>query len=102
MELSKEVIDAQGFSTDQVTAINTFGLAHANTRVEETIATYDGKANKDSEGIMNGMITYAQEKNGLTLERQEKEKGGDSDDEEPPLFESPRMKNRARSRRRTR
>jgi hypothetical protein len=54
MELSKEVIEAQGFSAEQVTAINGFGLDHTNNIVADTKKAYDGKANEQAEGILTG------------------------------------------------
>ncbi len=71
MELQKELIDKFELSTDAVTAINTFGLEHTKTKVGETITTYDGKANKDAQGIIDGATNKVKELTGIPLNDKE-------------------------------
>jgi len=78
MELNKELIEAQGLSEDQVTAIN--GVIESSTD-EAGIAVlkkgWDGKANESAEGIIQGAIDKTQKETGFTLERKDTEKHSD-------------------------
>lgn len=54
MELTKEVIEAQGLSTDQVTAINTEFKTGYDSGMTTLKTEYEGAANKNAEGILSG------------------------------------------------
>ena len=54
MELTKEVIEAQGLSTDQVTAINTEFKNGYDSGMTTLKTEYEGAANKNAEGILSG------------------------------------------------
>jgi len=77
MELTDEIIKAQGFSEEQVAAINGYVAPLLSDTIANTKKEYDGIANTQAEGIINGAIKATQDKNGVTLERMQGEKLGD-------------------------
>ena len=72
MEISKEIIEAQKLTDDQVTAINAFGKTHTDGLVAETKKEYDGKANTDAEAILGGAADKIAEITGLKRESGQK------------------------------
>jgi hypothetical protein len=54
MELTKEVIEAQKLSDDQVSVLNKFGTDSESLLVANAKKEYDGKANTDAEAILHG------------------------------------------------
>lgn len=54
MELTKELIEAQGLSEDQAKAISTFNNEQLANAIADTKKEYDGKANEQAEGILTG------------------------------------------------
>src|SRR5690606_1736287 len=74
MEFTKEFIESNGLSEEQVTAVTGF----VQTEIVPTIKKeYDGKANENAEGILSGASKYAKEKFGVEAEREQGEKWGD-------------------------
>lgn len=75
MEFSKEFIEDQKLTTEQVTAINTNVKTHYDNEIATLKGEWDGKANKDAEAILDGAAKKIQEVTGL--ERDKGEKVGD-------------------------
>lgn len=74
MEFSKEFIEQHGLNENQVNAIS----GHVEKEYLPNLKKeWDGKANADAEGILDGAVRYAQEKTGVELEREKGEKAGD-------------------------
>ena len=73
MEFSKEFIEQHQLSEDQVKGITSFTQEQFATKQKE----WDGKANENAEGIINGVIKATQSKFGIELERQQGEKHAD-------------------------
>jgi len=72
MEFTKEFIEEQKLSEEQVKNITTFATEQVATLKKD----WDSKANNDAESILTGAIDYAQKENSHTLERQQGEKAG--------------------------
>lgn len=71
MEFTKEFIEDQKLTEDQMTAIN----GQVTNHVADVKKEYDGKANADAEGILNGAATSISDK--LEIERNKGEKIAD-------------------------
>lgn len=74
MELSQEFIESNGLTNEQVTALSGYV---ENEYIPSLKKEWDGKANKNAEGILSGAAKYASEKMGVNLEREQGEKAGD-------------------------
>ena len=74
MEFSQEFITANGLSAEQVTAVTG---QFTNEFIPNLKKEYDGVANTNAEGILSGASTYAKEKLGFDLDRDQGEKYGD-------------------------
>lgn len=72
MEISKEVIEAQKFTEDQVTAINAFGKTHTDDLIAVTKKEYDTKAFDGAEAIFIGAADKIEETTGLKREKGQK------------------------------
>lgn len=70
MELQEQFITDNNLSTEQVAAINSF----SSKSDSELKQGYEGKANKDAEGILTGAAAAVQKSFGLDLPRVEGEK----------------------------
>ena len=71
MDLSQEFIEANGLTEDQVGAIN----SHLSQEIVPNIKKeYDGLANKNAEGILDGASKAFTEKFGIDLQREKGEK----------------------------
>jgi hypothetical protein len=75
MELSKEIIEANNLTEDQVSAINGFGQTQIDTLIADTKKEYDGKANANAEAILNSVADEYSKITGVT--RNDKEKFND-------------------------
>ncbi|WP_299116923.1 hypothetical protein [uncultured Winogradskyella sp.] len=73
MEFTPEFIEQNGLSEEQVKGITTLATDHIATLKKD----WDGKANQNAEGILNGVIKSTQEKFGLNIEREQGEKYAD-------------------------
>jgi len=74
MDFSQEFIESNGLSEEQVAAIN----GHINSEIVPNIKKdYDGLANKNAEGILDGASRSVTEKFGLDLQREKGEKIAD-------------------------
>lgn len=74
MEFTTEFIEANGLSEDQVKAV----AGYFDGEVLPTLKQeWDGKANANAEGILDGASKYAQKLTGLALNREKGEKFGD-------------------------
>ncbi len=73
MELSKEFIEENKLSDDQVTAITDFGKG----QVAELQKQWDTKANDNAQKILDGVVSSTHEKTGFKLERNQGEKHAD-------------------------
>ena len=74
MEFSKEFIEEQKFTPEQVTALGTTITTHYDTHIATLKGEWDGLANKNAEGILDGVIVSTQSKTGFKLERNQGEK----------------------------
>lgn len=72
MEISKEVIEAQKFTEDQVTAINSFGKTHTDDLIAETKKEYDGKATADADAILDGAAKAITDLTGVARDKGQK------------------------------
>lgn len=70
MELSKEFIEEQKLSDEQVTAITDFGKNHIADLQKE----WDGKASKNADEILDNVFSGAGQKFGIDLKRDKGEK----------------------------
>jgi hypothetical protein len=70
MEFTEEFIKEQGLSEEQVKGITSFTQAEFATKQKE----WEGKANDNAEGIIDGAIKSIQTEFGLDLERKQGEK----------------------------
>lgn len=68
MDLSQEFIEQNGLSAEQVTAIT----GHATTHIQELKGSWDGKANKDAEAILDGAAKKIQDITGVSRDQGEK------------------------------
>lgn len=83
MELSNDFIQENGLSDEQVSKINEFVGVHLSELKNE----WNGKANKDAEGILDGASNYAMKTMGLEgVERLKGEKYGDFLMRTTPMF----------------
>lgn len=73
MEFTSEFIEQQGLSEEQVKGITSFTQEQFATKQKE----WDGLANKNAEGIINGAINSIQKQFGTELKREEGEKAAD-------------------------
>lgn len=73
MEFSKEFIEENKLSEEQVKAVSEFGKAH----IAELQKNWDGKANENAQGILDGAIQSIHQKTGFKLERNQGEKVAD-------------------------
>lgn len=74
MEFTAEFIEANGLSEEQVTALN----SHVQTELVPNLKKeYDGLANKNSEGILDGAAKYAKDLFKVDIDRGQGEKWGD-------------------------
>jgi len=74
MEFSKEFIEEQKFTPDQVTAITSNVTTHYDDKIAVLKGEWDGLANKNAERILDGVIGSTQSKTGFKLERNQGEK----------------------------
>ena len=74
MALSEQFIQENNLTQEQVTKIDGF---YSTEVIPELKKGWDGKANKDAEGILTGAAKYAAEKLGVTVEREQGEKYAD-------------------------
>jgi hypothetical protein len=74
MALSEQFIQENNLTPEQVTKIDGF---YSTEVIPELKKGWDGKANKDAEGILTGAAKYAAEKFGVTVEREQGEKYAD-------------------------
>ena len=74
MALSEQFIQENNLTPEQVTKIDGF---YSTEVIPELKKGWDGKANKDAEGILTGAAKYAAEKLGVTVEREQGEKYAD-------------------------
>lgn len=74
MEFTKEFIEQNGLSEEQVNAVSGFVQAEIVPNIKKE---YDGKANENAEGILSGAAKYAKEKLGIEEDREQGEKWGD-------------------------
>ncbi len=74
MELSEQFIQENNLTPEQATKIDGF---YSTEVIPELKKGWDGKANKDAEGILSGAAKYAAEKFGVTVEREQGEKYAD-------------------------
>lgn len=74
MEFTKEFIETNGLTEEQVTAVTGFVQSEIVPNIKKE---YDGKANENAEGILTGASKYAKEKLGVDLEREQGEKFAD-------------------------
>lgn len=72
MEITKEVIEAQKFTEDQVTAINEFGKTHTDNLIAETKKEYDGKANEQANAIFDDVSVKIKEFTSVERDKGEK------------------------------
>lgn len=74
MEFTEEFITENGLTAEQVTAVTD---QWTNEFIPNLKKEYDGVANTNAEGILTGASTYAKEKLGFELDREQGEKVGD-------------------------
>lgn len=74
MEFTKEFIETNGLTEEQVTAVSGFVQSEIVPNIKKE---YDTKANDNAEGILSGASKYAAQKFGVELEREKGEKFGD-------------------------
>jgi len=74
MTLSEQFIQENNLTPEQATKIDGF---YSTEVIPELKKGWDGKANKDAEGILTGAAKYAAEKFGVTAEREQGEKFAD-------------------------
>lgn len=74
MALSEQFIQENSLTPEQVAKIDGF---YSTEVIPELKKGWDGKANKDAEGILTGAAKYAAEKLGVTVEREQGEKYAD-------------------------
>ena len=74
MEFTKEFIETNGLTEEQVTAVTGFVQSEVVPNIKKE---YDTKANDNAEGILSGASKYAAQKFGVELEREKGEKFGD-------------------------
>ena len=74
MTLSEQFIQENNLTPEQATKIDGF---YSTEVIPELKKGWDGKANKDAEGILTGAAKYAAEKLGVTVEREQGEKYAD-------------------------
>lgn len=74
MEFTKEFIETNKLSEEQVTAVTGFVQSEVVPNIKKE---YDTKANDNAEGILTGASKYAKEKFGVELDREKGEKFGD-------------------------
>lgn len=72
MEITKEVIEAQKLTDDQVTAINAFGKSHTDNLIAETKKEYDGKANEQANAIFDDVSGKIKEFTSVERDKGEK------------------------------
>lgn len=72
MEITKEIIETQKLTEDQVTAINEFGKTHTDNLIAETKKEYDGKATADAEAILDGAAEAITKLTGTTRDKGQK------------------------------
>lgn len=72
MEISKEVIEAQNLSEEQVTAINGFGKSYGEGLVADAKKEYDGKASADADAILDGAAKSITDLTGVAREQGQK------------------------------
>lgn len=75
MELTKEVIEAQGFTEDQIKAVNEFGVDFVAGIKKTYDEQYSGAANANAEKILSGAATRITET--TKVDRNQGEKVGD-------------------------
>lgn len=73
MEFSKEFIEQNKLSEDQVKAVSDFGKSH----IADLQKQWDGKANENAQGILDGVIGAVAQKTGFKLDRNQGEKHAD-------------------------
>lgn len=74
MAFTEEFIQENGLEENQVKAITSF---YEKNIIPELKKDWDGKANQNAEGILQGASKYASQKFGVELEREQGEKWGD-------------------------
>lgn len=74
MEFTKEFIEEHGLQENQINAVKGYFEKEVLPNVKKE---YDGLANKNAEGILDGASKYAREKLGVDVERQQGEKFAD-------------------------
>lgn len=74
MEFTKEFIEEHGLQENQINAVKAYFEKEVLPNVKKE---YDGLANKNAEGILDGASKYAREKLGVDVERQQGEKFAD-------------------------
>lgn len=73
MELTQELIEANGLTDEQVSAITAYGKDQiANVQKE-----FEGKANENAEGILTGVAKSIREKFGVDIQREQGQKYAD-------------------------
>lgn len=77
MELTEQFIKDNNLTEDQVKNVSDFGKNHTDGLVADAKKEYEGKANADTESILDGVIKYSQKQNNFTLDRNQGEKHGD-------------------------
>ena len=77
MEFSKEFIEEQKLSPEQVTALTGKVTTHYDAKIADLKGEWDGVADKNTNGILDGVVKYTQSKTGFTLDRNQGEKHGD-------------------------
>ena len=72
MEITKEIIEEQKFTEDQVKVINEFGKTHTDNLVAETKKEYDGKATADADAILDGAAETITKLTGVSRDKGQK------------------------------